>query len=819
MKTFTYLVLLFAAECSAQSVVINEVYGAGGNTGALFTHDYIELYNGGGLPVDLGGWSVQYASATGTGAWQITLLSGVIEPGRTFLIQGAGGVNGSPLPLADVTGTLSMAATAGKVALVQSVTPLSRTCPISLLVIDQVGYGGSANCFEGAGPAPAPSATFSAQRQTDGVDSDNNATDFRTAAPTPANSLPRSQVITFAAIGNRTYGDAPIAVIASASSGLEVVLTSADPSIASVEGMTVTILGAGDVELIASQAGNSTFAPATAVQSLHVAKATLNVTAVSTSRVAGMSNPPFQIQYSGFVGTDNESVLDLLPVASCTADIAALPGDYPINVTGGEDNNYQFAYTSGVLSVLPSAAASPSFIQTPANGAMDVFVIPTIKCAAVSGATTYFLQLSTEPSFTSFIELQGSRLIPVPVLNYSTTYYARVRTDQTSEFGRITQFTTGNPAQFAMLVSPTDRTPGVGLSYQFQFALVPASTTYSFELSKEQTFTTILSKGTGSRRQGVLGLEAGATYFVRVKTDLSPDWGPVRSFHTATTAELCFLRYPAERASRISWLREFILNDAGATAYVVQFSEAVDFTSPTEFGPVGVRFTLTNPLKYRTHYYTRVCPASDPGNWGPVRGFTTAHPADFSLLRVPADGAENIDTLARLVLFPVPGATTYELSLSTSADFSTDDVHRDASTRWLRLALRPFTTYYARIRTNLSAEWGRTTRFTTAGGGKASVASREATAGGLALEEGVPGTGDPEPTSLRAFPNPFTESVTICPGEAAFVSVWDFQGKVVFTWRASSHECCELGVAWSPGIYIATLVNGTDRRTIRLVKK
>ena len=43
-------------------VVISQVYGGGGNAGATYTNDFIELYNQTGTAVDLTGWSVQYAA-------------------------------------------------------------------------------------------------------------------------------------------------------------------------------------------------------------------------------------------------------------------------------------------------------------------------------------------------------------------------------------------------------------------------------------------------------------------------------------------------------------------------------------------------------------------------------------------------------------------------------------------------------------------------------------------------------------------------------------------------------------------------------------
>src|ERR1051326_1621522 len=48
------------------NVVISQVYGGGGNSGAPFRNDFIEIFNRGTTTVSLSGWSVQYASSTGS---------------------------------------------------------------------------------------------------------------------------------------------------------------------------------------------------------------------------------------------------------------------------------------------------------------------------------------------------------------------------------------------------------------------------------------------------------------------------------------------------------------------------------------------------------------------------------------------------------------------------------------------------------------------------------------------------------------------------------------------------------------------------------
>jgi hypothetical protein len=189
-KIFTSVLLsAFLLHANSQDIVISQVYGGGGNSGATYTHDFIELFNRGTTPVSLDGWSVQYSSATGT-AWQVTNLSNfTLQPGQYYLVQQAQGTGGTtPLPTPDVIGTIAMGATAGKVALVNNITALSGACPATG-IIDFVGFGATANCFEGTGPTPAPSNTTAVIRGNNGcLDNNDNATDFTAGAPNPRNS-------------------------------------------------------------------------------------------------------------------------------------------------------------------------------------------------------------------------------------------------------------------------------------------------------------------------------------------------------------------------------------------------------------------------------------------------------------------------------------------------------------------------------------------------------------------------------------------------------------------------------------------------------
>ncbi|TDU06662.1 hypothetical protein EDD99_5226 [Streptomyces sp. 846.5] len=183
-----------ASATISADVVVNEVYGGGGNSGATLTNDFIELHNNGTAAVDLSAWSVQYISAApgATTTWQVTPLTGSIAPGGSYLVQEAAGTAGTEaLPTPDATGAINISGTNGTVALVNSQTALScktaADCAADTTVHDLVGYG-TAVVHEGTADAPAASNTTSVSRDASSTDTDQNGADFTAGTPSPVNS-------------------------------------------------------------------------------------------------------------------------------------------------------------------------------------------------------------------------------------------------------------------------------------------------------------------------------------------------------------------------------------------------------------------------------------------------------------------------------------------------------------------------------------------------------------------------------------------------------------------------------------------------------
>jgi endonuclease G len=182
------------------NVVISQFFGGGGRTGtpnAPYTNDFVELFNRGSAPVNLNGWTVQYASATGSN-WIVTNLTNTtLQPGQYYLIQFASdGTVGNPLPTPDLIAPvtpggfiLNLSGTTGKLALVNSTAQLpAQTCPLDASIIDLVGYGASANCAETTRTADLSITTAGIRNGNGCNDTDNNVADFTIAAPTPRNT-------------------------------------------------------------------------------------------------------------------------------------------------------------------------------------------------------------------------------------------------------------------------------------------------------------------------------------------------------------------------------------------------------------------------------------------------------------------------------------------------------------------------------------------------------------------------------------------------------------------------------------------------------
>lgn len=291
----------FALLCAPRvgaAVVISQVYGGGGNSGARYRRDFVELYNNGTQPVNLAGWSIRYLSANAAFPATVTPanttpLSGSIAPGRYYLIQEEAGSGGSvELPAPDASGSLGLSSTSGKVILVRHTAPLPpHTRPPDPDIVDWVGYG-NANAWEGYGPATPPSATTAIRRlgsPRGATDTDRNDYDFLAGPPDPRNSAFTG------APAVRLVSATPGAVDAG---GAVLIVAEVAPGFAPIRGVTADLssLGGGDALPLGYNASTGAYqaltsAPAHAPPGIHL----VAVTAMDTQGRTGSGSGPLTV--------------------------------------------------------------------------------------------------------------------------------------------------------------------------------------------------------------------------------------------------------------------------------------------------------------------------------------------------------------------------------------------------------------------------------------------------------------------------------------------------------------------------------------------
>lgn len=202
MKKFVIVLALLALAApvlAASPVRISQVYGGGGSTSTTpvpaFNRDYVEIYNASNSPVNIGGWTIEYGSATGnwgSSAGNIfTFPAGtIIPPCKYILVGGAWLVTytGANVPY-DFAGLFAASATSGKIGLFNAVnTNLPCGGEVAGTLVDKVSYG-TANCSEVTAVGLLSTLTAAIRNMGGYMDTDNNLNDFTVGTPAPRNLL------------------------------------------------------------------------------------------------------------------------------------------------------------------------------------------------------------------------------------------------------------------------------------------------------------------------------------------------------------------------------------------------------------------------------------------------------------------------------------------------------------------------------------------------------------------------------------------------------------------------------------------------------
>jgi gliding motility-associated-like protein len=175
------------------------------------------------------------------------------------------------------------------------------------------------------------------------------------AAPNVSKTLTvgkATQTITMSELPAAKYGDADIDPGAMTSSGLTVTYSSDNTNVAAIVDGNIRITGAGTASITASQGGNQNYEAAPDVsETLTVNKADLTFKADDKEREYLEGNPVLTYTVTGFVMDEDETVLDELPAITVEATTDSSAGSYTISVSGGSDNNYNYLYIPGTLTI------------------------------------------------------------------------------------------------------------------------------------------------------------------------------------------------------------------------------------------------------------------------------------------------------------------------------------------------------------------------------------------------------------------------------------------------------------------------------------
>lgn len=211
-----------------------------------------------------------------------------------------------------------------------------------------------------------------------------------------------SQSITFIPLLTKTYGDAPFSLNATTTSGLPITYTSSDPSIAAISGNMVTIVGAGNCTITASQGGNGSYYPASPVhQTLIVNKASQLIT-FSTTPTKTYGDPNFALTATASSGLQVVFASSNPAVASVVGNIITINGAGVTNITASQIGNSYYN---------PAANVSHNFEVNKAN----------LNVTANSQSRNYG---STNPdlsiTFQGFVKSENSNVLDIPP-NVSTS--------------------------------------------------------------------------------------------------------------------------------------------------------------------------------------------------------------------------------------------------------------------------------------------------------------------------------------------------------------------------------------------------------------
>lgn len=343
------------------------------------------------------------------------------------------------------------------------------------------------------------------------------------------------------------------------------------------------------------------------------------------------------------------------------------PGSYilrgsgnAVDLTGGSNNDeFNYLQNSPVYLNVTGQVAAPSIVL-PVSGATLLATTATLQWSAVSGALQFEYELSTSTAFTTVITsaIVNATVVTVASLQYSTTYYWRVRSLSalsTSAYvpsSFATVFAPPTSLALPVIYSPSYNATGVETTATLVWSTVENALQYDYQVSTRSNYSVLAASGTlGETTATISGLDYNTFYYWRVRARYGSVLSGYRSgrFTTLAGAPPTTIEPPVyainipSTAATLVWSA---LSDAAG--YTCQVATQNSFAAPI----VTINTTDTSlvlpALQRNTQYFWRVA------GYGTAMGTTAFTTANF-VTEIPRAAAR----------LRIENATTHTLQSNT----------------------------------------------------------------------------------------------------------------------------------------------------------
>jgi len=180
-----------------------------------------------------------------------------------------------------------------------------------------------------------------------------------------------NQTIAFPSMPRPTYGDKPVDVEPTATSGLPITGTASGACAGALAHLY--LVAAGTCTLTATQAGSLLYYPATATASFVVARATLTIVPYPATGTAGSVLPRFRYHLTGFVDGDTAAVVSGTATCTTSATAESDQGTYQVTCTVGTLTAANYVFVSGPPAVLTLVTPSIGVAVVGSDGSVATF--------------------------------------------------------------------------------------------------------------------------------------------------------------------------------------------------------------------------------------------------------------------------------------------------------------------------------------------------------------------------------------------------------------------------------------------------------------